>query len=54
MMTSFFEYRGPLLVNFLERGATINAKRYADMLQKLRSVKVKTPWNAVGQNHPFA
>ena len=34
MMT--FDCTGPLLVDFLERGATINAKRYAITLQKLR------------------
>ena len=34
-MMTIFDCRGPLLVNFLKRGATINAKRYADTLQKL-------------------
>ncbi|KAG8237736.1 hypothetical protein J437_LFUL016675 [Ladona fulva] len=35
MMTFFFDFRGPLLVEFLEHGATINAKHYAGRLQKL-------------------
>ena len=35
-MTFFFDCMGPLLVDFLERGATINAKCNADTLQKLR------------------
>ena len=35
-MMAFFDCRSPLFVDFLERGATINAKRYADTLQKLR------------------
>ena len=30
-------------LDFLERGGTINAKRYADTLQKLRRVKSKRP-----------
>lgn len=44
MMTFFFDCKGPLLVNFLEHGATINAKRYKDTLQKLRcAIKSKRP-----------
>ena len=44
MTTFFFDCKGPLLVDFLERGATINAKRYADTLQKLRhAIKSKRP-----------
>ena len=42
LMTFFFDCRGPLLVDLLERGATINAKRYADRLKKLlRAIKSK-------------
>ena len=41
---TFFYYRGPLLVDSLERGARIGAKRYADTLQKLRrAIKSKLP-----------
>ena len=36
IVTFFFDCRGPLLVDFLERGATGNAKFCADTLQKLR------------------
>ena len=44
MLTFFFECRGPLLVDFLERGATINVKCYADTLQKLqRAITSKHP-----------
>ena len=44
MMTSFLDCRGPLLVDFLERGATIHAKRCTDTLQKLRpGIKSKCP-----------
>ena len=44
MMTSSFDCRCPLLVNYLERGATISAKRYSDTLQKLRRIiKSKRP-----------
>ena len=43
-MMTFFDCRGLLLVDFLERGPTINAKRYADALQKLRrTIKSKRP-----------
>ena len=43
-MMTFFDCRGFLLVDFLEREATINAKRYADTLQKLRhAIKSKRP-----------
>ncbi|KAG8230241.1 hypothetical protein J437_LFUL010869 [Ladona fulva] len=30
-----YEFQGPLLVEFLKRGATTNAKLYADTLRKL-------------------
>ena len=41
---TFFDCRGLRLVDFLDRGATINAKRYADTLQKLRrAIKSKRP-----------
>ena len=44
MMTFFFDFRGPLLVDVLERGATISAKRSVDTLQKLRcAIKSKRP-----------
>ena len=36
MMTFLFNCRGPLLVDFLEHGTTINVKHYADTLQKLQ------------------
>ena len=43
-MMTFFDCRGPLLVDFLECGATISVKHYADMLQKLRhAIKSKCP-----------
>ena len=44
MLTFFFNCMGPLLVNFQQRGATINAMRYADTLQNLRrAIKSKRP-----------
>ena len=44
MMTFFFDCRGPPLVDFLERGATINVKHYADTLQKLQhAIKSNCP-----------
>ena len=39
MMTFFLDYKGPLLVDFLEQGTTINGgrfQRYQDTLQNLR------------------
>ena len=44
MRTIFFDCRSPLFINFLEREATINAKRYADTLQNLR--------RAINSNRP--
>ncbi|PNF14668.1 hypothetical protein B7P43_G11440 [Cryptotermes secundus] len=44
MMTFFFDCKGPLLVEFLEHGATISAQRYEDTLQKLRrAIKSERP-----------
>ena len=44
MIIFFFDCRGLLLVDFLECGAIINAKCYADTLQKLRcTIKSKCP-----------
>ena len=43
-MMTFFDCRDPLLVDFPQHGATINAKRSADSLQKLRrAMKSKRP-----------
>jgi histone-lysine N-methyltransferase SETMAR len=36
MATVFWERRGVLLVDFMERGTTINAERYCETLTKLR------------------
>jgi histone-lysine N-methyltransferase SETMAR len=36
MATIFWDRKGPLLVNFLVRGDTINAAAYCEMLEKLR------------------
>ena len=44
MITFFFDCRGPLLVIFLEHGATINAKHYVDTLLKL--------WCAINSKRP--
>ncbi len=44
MMSFFFYHKGPLLVEFLERGTTINAQRYQATLQNLRgAIKSKRP-----------
>ncbi|PNF26278.1 hypothetical protein B7P43_G02687, partial [Cryptotermes secundus] len=44
MMTFFFDCKGPLLVKFLDRGATISPQCYEDTLQKLRcAIKSKRP-----------
>ena len=44
MTTFFFNSTGPLLVDFVEQGATISAKCYADTLQKLRrAIRSKRP-----------
>ena len=41
---SFFDCRGPLFIDYLERGTTINAKSYTDTMQKLRrAIKSKRP-----------
>lgn len=36
MMTLFFDAEGPLLVDFLEKGSTINGQYYAQLLTRLR------------------
>jgi hypothetical protein len=36
MATIFWDRKGPLLINFLSRGDTINAAAYCEMLKKLR------------------
>ena len=38
MATIFWDREGVLLVNFLERGSTINCERYCETLKKLRRV----------------
>ncbi|GBM61069.1 Mariner Mos1 transposase [Araneus ventricosus] len=44
VMMSFFDHNGPLLVEFLERGTTINGQRYQATLQNLkRAMKSKRP-----------
>lgn len=43
-LTCFWDHKGPLLVEFLEPGTTINAERYCKTLQKLkRALKDKRP-----------
>jgi hypothetical protein len=43
-MITFFDCKGPLLVEFLEHWVTINVQRYEDTLQKLRrAIKSKSP-----------
>ncbi|GFQ84245.1 mariner Mos1 transposase [Trichonephila clavata] len=36
VMMAFFDHKGPLLVEFLKRGTTINAQRYEATLKNLR------------------
>ena len=44
MLTFFFDYRGPLLVEFLGQGMTINAARYCSTLDALKAkIKSKRP-----------
>lgn len=44
MLTFFFDCKGPLLIDFLEPGATINARRYVETLQNLKhAIKSKCP-----------
>ncbi|GFT18510.1 histone-lysine N-methyltransferase SETMAR [Trichonephila clavipes] len=44
VMMSFFYHKGPLLIEFLERGITINGQRYQVPLQNLRrAIKSKRP-----------
>ncbi|XP_023213374.1 histone-lysine N-methyltransferase SETMAR-like [Centruroides sculpturatus] len=44
VMIFFFDYKGPLLIDFLEHGATINAQQYMETLQKLKhAFKSKHP-----------
>ena len=42
VIMTFFVSRGPLLVDFLKHGATINEKRYADTATR-RAIKSKRP-----------
>ncbi|GBN76902.1 hypothetical protein AVEN_11241-1 [Araneus ventricosus] len=44
MLSFFFDYRGPLLIDFLPQGSIINSTQYCSTLTKLRKViKSKRP-----------
>lgn len=44
MLTLFFDYRGPWLIDWLPKGIIVNANRYAETLEQLRStVKTERP-----------
>ena len=44
MLSLFFDYRGPLLIEFTERGTPVNAARYVDTLMTIhKRIKRKRP-----------
>ena len=44
MLTFFFDHKGPLVIEFLASGNTVNAARYAETLESVRaSIKSKRP-----------
>ena len=44
MLTFFFDQDGPLLIDFLQHGTTVNAQRYSQTLTTLRqAIKSKRP-----------
>lgn len=46
MATVFWDRRGVLLADFVEKATTINAASYYATLERLRTAIKKTPWNA--------
>src|SRR5579862_8085227 len=38
MATVFWDHRGPLLIEYMEKGKTVNAEQYCNTLDKLRKV----------------
>ena len=53
--TVFWDRKGILLIDFLERGLTINADVYCETVRKLRrAIQNKRRWNAVQWDCAFA
>ena len=55
MATIFWDRKVILLIDFLERGLTINADAYCETVRKLRrAIQKQKTWNAVQWDCAFA
>ena len=52
MLTLFFDHSGPLTIDFLEEGTTINADRYIASLTRLKG-DVRNKWRQYGEKPCF-